>query len=703
MPARDAPTTNQTSSPHAFIRLYHRQLITLLAVTGVLLATSSMRSKSLTYDELSHLTAGVTYWRTGDFRMTPDHPPLAELLATAPLLTMNLEMPPPESPFWQHGFVWGYGRLFLDRPNDVDAMLARARLPMVLLWCAGGLLACAWSGRLFGKAGAVITATLYFLSPNLIAHARLVTTDVPAGVFFLASLFSFCALLERITPLRTLLAALALSALFLTKFSAPLIVPVLVALTLARVLFSGPWPIGGRAQKELNTRARRAVAAGSLVLSLSLAVATSIWAIFGFQYAASPGTPPNSTDHFVKPPHVFETSRKLTDDVSRELTDRYGRTDLSVWQQLVHPSPRIGRIILWARDYSLLPEAYLYGLAYTVQSTSVRWSFLCGKVSENGSWYYFPFAWSIKTPLAIIGVLLLALALTTRRRFRPSPDRFTTISIAAMLLFAALYLLSAMTGNLNLGLRHLIPVQILLFVLGGSTAPLLLHARKLVSWTVPALLACLAFATCTAWPDYLPFFNSFVGGSKNGWKYLADSNVDWGQDLPALAKYLRQETSGDARVAYFGTGRPEYYGIRASYFAIPYEACQVDGGPPGPLADFGPGTYAISATALQGWAVPYEYFDWTDELTEIQTRLGAHLRSIAAAKEGAAGPQVSRLIAEWRLLRYARLLDALRKRGPDHQIGHSILIFKLSPAEIEQIFAPAKKSAQAPRTQTSGK
>jgi hypothetical protein len=173
--------------------------------------------------------------------------------------------------------------------------------------------------------------------------------------------------------------------------------------------------------------------------------------------------------------------------------------------------------------------------------------------------------------------------------------------------------------------------------------------------------------------------------------------------LPALAEYLRKETSGDARVAYFGTGRPEYYGIRASYFAIPYEACQVDGGPPGRLADFGPGTYAISATALQGWAVPYDFFVWTDELTEAQTQLGDYLRTIAAAKDGASGPQVSRLIAEWRLLRYARLLDALRKRGPDHQIGHSILIFKLTAAEIEQIFRPAKKSAQEPQPQTSGK
>ncbi|UCG33885.1 MAG: hypothetical protein JSU68_04455, partial [Phycisphaerales bacterium] len=130
------------------------------ALWGVLAAVSSMRLKSVTYDEVAHLTAGLTYWRTGDYRMTPDHPPLAQLLAAAPLLGLDIQMPSKDEPSWRMGFVWKYGRDLLNRPNNVEEMLYLGRLPMVGLWCVGGLVASLWSRQMFGPWGGVITAGL---------------------------------------------------------------------------------------------------------------------------------------------------------------------------------------------------------------------------------------------------------------------------------------------------------------------------------------------------------------------------------------------------------------------------------------------------------------------------------------------------------------------------------------------------------------
>ena len=63
------------------------------------------------------------------------------------------------------------------------------------------------------------------------------------------------------------------------------------------------------------------------------------------------------------------------------------------------------------------------------------------------------------------------------------------------------------------------------------------------------------------WPDFLSYFNETIGGPKNGYKYLRDSNIDWGQDLPALAKYMKRKGMDKVKLYYFGTAKPEYYDI----------------------------------------------------------------------------------------------------------------------------------------------
>ena len=71
----------------------------------------------------------------------------------------------------------------------------------------------------------------------------------------------------------------------------------------------------------------------------------------------------------------------------------------------------------------------------------------------------------------------------------------------------------------------------------------------------------LVLGTFTIWPNFLCYFNEIAGGPDNGWRYLRDSNIDWGQDLPALSQYLKENGIDEIRLEYFGEDSPKEYGI----------------------------------------------------------------------------------------------------------------------------------------------
>jgi hypothetical protein len=71
----------------------------------------------------------------------------------------------------------------------------------------------------------------------------------------------------------------------------------------------------------------------------------------------------------------------------------------------------------------------------------------------------------------------------------------------------------------------------------------------------------LAVETYSAFPDYIPFFNVAAGGWRGGAALLSDSNIDWGQELPALARWQRAHPDRQLFLCYFGSADPRYYGI----------------------------------------------------------------------------------------------------------------------------------------------
>jgi len=226
-----------------------------------------------------------------------------------------------------------------------------------------------------------------------------------------------------------------------------------------------------------------------------------------------------------------------------------------------------------------------------------RPGYLLGQVSNEGWWTYFPVAFAVKTPLATLAGLAGATGLLLGRRSRD--DLF-------LLLPPALFFALSTFARLNLGYRHLLPMLPFLFVhLGRLAPPAGPSSGRRVRALLPSLLIMLLLAaTLCIYPHFLPFFNRLGGGSEGGWRVLADSNIDWGQDMKGLKRWMEQEGVEQVRLAWFGTAQPEYYGVAYDLLpGVPY-GLPLWANPPFDPDQPEPGTYAISASNLVGVALP---------------------------------------------------------------------------------------------------
>jgi 4-amino-4-deoxy-L-arabinose transferase-like glycosyltransferase len=230
-----------------------------------------------------------------------------------------------------------------------------------------------------------------------------------------------------------------------------------------------------------------------------------------------------------------------------------------------------------------------------------RPGYLLGQVSTEGWWYYFPVAFAVKTPLATLVGLLIATGIALRH---PSRDDWL------LLIPPLAFFLASTTARLNLGYRHLLPVLPFLAVHIGrlASSPCLLVSlspRRRIRCLLPlSLVIWLVLSTVAIYPHFLAYFNLIGGGPQNGWHILVDSNIDWGQDMKGLQAWMEREGVGRVRLAWFGTARPEYYGVRHDLLpGVPYGFLLWDD-PPFDPENPEPGIYAISVTSLVGVALP---------------------------------------------------------------------------------------------------
>jgi dolichyl-phosphate-mannose-protein mannosyltransferase len=528
-----------------------------LAVTAALaayvaVAVSAARTHSATFDETMYLPVGYAAAFAGDFRMNTVHPPLAKMIGALPLLALAVRFDDGD-PAWLEPHAWKFGHRFLYEWNDAGRLLlaGRAAMSMVAVVMAAGLYL--WCRRHWGRRAAAAALFLCLLSPEVLAHGALVTNDVAVACFFFLAVVAGEGVLERATPWRIVWAGMALGAALLSKHSALLLAVVLPLLAVVEV-----WRRDGAGE-----RGRRLAAAMGGLAAVAAVAYVVLWAGYRFRFAAA--------------------ARPQAEPLS--------------WRAADTPSV-VASVVQRAAYRHLLPEAYAHGLWDLTGRSQGRRAFLMGTTSAEGWWYYFPVAFVLKSPLPF---LLLILAAPAALAGRAAPFVWVPVVVFALV---------ALTTHVNIGVRYLLPLLPFLFVAAGVAAARLWDRGGRWRGAVAALAAWYAVGTLARHPHHLSFFNELAGGPYGGYRYLADSNVDWGQDLERLSQYVHDRHIPRIKLSYFGTASPDTYGI--PYDLLPSVMR------PFPEA-FGlhirPGDIvAVSATNLQGVYLPRAVRQLMDQL-----------------------------------------------------------------------------------------
>jgi len=552
-------------------------VLLLLVFLGEL--TFSIRQQSLSWDEGDHIFAGYMSWKKVDFGINPEHPPLVKALAAIPLQPIHLKVPDPkglasfkdEAYFDGRDFIFGNGG-----EAEADRIIFRARMAAASLSLLLGLLVFLAAREMFGDGAALFALALVVFEPNMIAHGAYVTTDMGISCFMFASIYAFYRYVKAPSVGRLIVLGLVSGLALASKHSGVLLLPFGLALLITEILWSSP---------ETRTNKRRVALrlTGAFLAASTIAIVV-LWAFYGFRYAARPGGMQLS-------PSLAEYARGLKG---------------------LEP-----QVYLALARLHLLPESYLYGLVDVRLISDSFSTYIFGKVYAHGVWFYFPAAFIIKSTAAFMGLLLLTgFAIVTGKLRARREVFFLTIP-------PVLYLLIATGTGLNIGARHILPMYPFLSVLIGGATLALAHKDRRWAYVVGLLLAWHVVSSARAYPNYLAYSNEFWGGPANTYKYLTDSNTDWGQQLKAVKKYLDNRGVKDCWFAYFA--EPS---IHFSAYGIP---CK-----PLPTADSGwtdyqidtpqtiTGTLLISAGTLTGyeWGSnvlnPYREFQKLKPVTFIQ-------------------------------------------------------------------------------------
>jgi hypothetical protein len=206
-------------------------LALLLLACHAGLAVHSLWRKSTTYDEVTHLPAGLAQAATGQARLNPQHPPLVKLLAGLAASTLEPRLPL-DGESYLTGREWDFGRQVLyEAGNDAMALLRRGRLPVVGLSVLGGLAVFLWSRRRHGDLAGLASLALYAFSPTVIAHARLVTMDAAVSAGAVLALYSWWRATTCPRPRlgAELVCGVGLGIALAAKFSGLVLVPAMAA------------------------------------------------------------------------------------------------------------------------------------------------------------------------------------------------------------------------------------------------------------------------------------------------------------------------------------------------------------------------------------------------------------------------------------------------------------------------------------------
>ena len=494
--------------------------VAALVFLSVYLVRDHTRDDSLSADEPVHILSGWLEVSGRNAIVNIEHPPVAKMLAGFALHSLSMPPAPANVPMGARFTEYGHAFLF---QNSVapDAIAAAARAPFLGVLALLLLMVFAGAAVRYGPAAALFALSLVALDPNFVAHAGVVHTDVAAALGFLAAVLAAEAARRRPTALRFAVASIALGLALATKFSAILLLPILLLQSL----------IAARRETRPGRAAGLAILRFAGISAGALLVVLAIYA-----------------------PLTARMDPEQQRVVIHEMVAGRGAPRLSAGiESLVHFSQPLAH--------------YLGGLASVIRQSAVGGgvNYLFGRTSVHGFPTYFFVAFAVKSTIAFLAVTaVVLLAFARRPRIFAEEGRLFLLPVAVLFL-------SSIGSAYNIGIRHMLPVYPFLALCGAAVFARAAagspdRRRMGLAATALAVLPLLsAGELLRIHPHELSYFNPLAGGPEGGRRILSDSNVDWGLDLKRLARELARRRAERPTIVYFGgddvlfrTGVPDF-------------------------------------------------------------------------------------------------------------------------------------------------
>ena len=494
----------------------------LLALMGGLAGGAALR-QSVTFDEVSHIGAGVSALQKLDLRMNPEHPPLPKVLSALPLVLRgtradysSVQWTISSNPLPAFLGQWVFGDWLLNKWNDPVTTLAWARLPMLMLTLLLGWVVYVYGKRLGGSWGGLLSLCVYASLPTFLAFGPLVHTDLAITLFSLLTVWSFAGLYRDPTRKQVFVFAACLAGALLSKFTAGLLFLVFSAFALS----TRRWPLPGQPADKAEARAWRKARWRATLRGV-------FWAglmVYAFYFVFSVRQPMDVLSHIP------------------------GGAALDPLRRLLMP--------IWI---------YLLGILMFLMMGS-RPCFILGHSYSHGVWFYYPVLCVLKSPLGFLGLLALALGAWLIARRKGNGNGTTPRLVPALaaahwrVLWVSLVVMLAacLASRLSISIRHF-SVPLILLILLLAPLPALLDrlrgslprtTRALQALTAVLAVSCLLTAV-RAFPFYFPFMGALSLGQP-AYTLVADSNVDWDQSLPEVRTFAQRRGLTDVPVDAFG-------------------------------------------------------------------------------------------------------------------------------------------------------
>lgn len=488
-------------------------IIILLILFMLMQEIFGMLNNSVTLDEMCYVGAGKAIFSTGymGYMLMIFHPPLAYYLSSIFLIPLKFD-----EKIWQNSQCLRIGHdVLFESQYDPDKILFMSRLPFIFLSIILAIYVLKWSTELYGKKSGLIAVFLYSFSPSIIAYSGLATLDFTVAAMIFIATYYFWKLIKEQSKKNIILTGLFLGFALLSKVTAIILIPLFIIVGLISYYRNG------------NLKLKNLI----IIFLISF---TLILLFYKFQF----GTLSNS----------------IPIDYYNEKT----KSELS-------KVPYVSNYLLYIYDNVPVPVPSYFRSMGNIFYLSVqqKYHFIFGNITNERVWYFAILTFILKTNVSLL--IMIALIFILSKKIIKA-DLMTSLILALPILF--IFIVFSISNKIA-GINHIMAVYPFIFVLTSNLINARIKRKNLLHISIAFLLFSYGLSTLMVSPHYLSYFNILSGGPANAYKIMVGANIDQGQELHGLKKFMEENKINKINLSYWGSADPSDYKINYDYMPSP--------------------------------------------------------------------------------------------------------------------------------------